>query len=426
MDRTLDLAIVGAGIAGVVALHYAKQAGIDALAFERQAGLGGLWRRLPAWQDIQISPQDWSLGDRIAAGPSQPDILANIEDWAARSGVAGQVRLSTPVVRALHEDGAWTLATPGGDFRARHLLVTGGHERPIVPQIRRDASGLAELHSSEVRDPEMLRGRDVVVVGGGASAYDLLDLSLAHGARRITWVHRGLRWFIPTRKPKHVAGSVRDYARMQVSGRSEAELGAMIGADLRGRYAKFGLDEIVPSVPFDIGRDQLMPGRALMIERFAEIDRRSGAVQAVEGRDVLLEDGQRIPADLLLWGTGYAADLSWLEVPGVREAQSPHELAARCGGIFRSLDAPDLYFPGVQLDGIGAAPFAYALMARTLISHIRGRARLDMARVDHHVNHIDLLAYLAERDAESFGADWRRTWHAVVGSTPDDQPYPLP
>ena len=66
-QRTLDLAIIGAGIAGVIHLHYARQAGLDALALEARDGIGGLWRELPAWQDIQIS--DGRLGDgRPAAG----------------------------------------------------------------------------------------------------------------------------------------------------------------------------------------------------------------------------------------------------------------------------------------------------------------------------------------------------------------------
>jgi len=85
IDRTLDVAIIGAGIAGVVHLHYARQAGLDALVLERQEGVGGLWRQLPAWQDIQISPPDWALGDVPLQGPMQPDIRHNIEAWVARA-----------------------------------------------------------------------------------------------------------------------------------------------------------------------------------------------------------------------------------------------------------------------------------------------------------------------------------------------------
>ena len=79
---------------------------------------------------------------------------------------------------------------------------------------------MREFHSSALRDPAVLTGRDVLVVGGGASAFDLLELCFQHGARRVFWVYRGLRWFLPTRKPKHIAGSVRGFARLQASGMS--------------------------------------------------------------------------------------------------------------------------------------------------------------------------------------------------------------
>ena len=72
-----------------------------------------------------------------------------------------------------------------------------------------------------------------------------------------------------------------------------------------------------------------------------------------------------------------------------------NELCARCGGIFRSLDAPDLYFPGVGLDGIGSAPWAYMLIARSIMSHIRGTARLDMVTAGHKINHFEIVRHLA-------------------------------
>ena len=108
--RTLDLAIIGAGIAGVIHLHYARQAGLDALALEAREGLGGLWRELPAWQDIQLSTADWAIGDLPLAGPLAPQILANIQAWADRFALHDGIRLGSPVaVRATTaRPGCWT------------------------------------------------------------------------------------------------------------------------------------------------------------------------------------------------------------------------------------------------------------------------------------------------------------------------------
>jgi hypothetical protein len=112
-----------------------------------------------------------------------------------------------------------------------------------------------------------------MVVGGGASAFDLLDLCLSQGARRIAWVHRDVRWFAPTKKPKAIAGSTRPFARLQAEGLTAAEQSAAIGADLAGRYAKFGVEAIQPKRSLDLRRDQLIPGRARMLADFGALER---------------------------------------------------------------------------------------------------------------------------------------------------------
>ncbi|HRF83334.1 MAG TPA: hypothetical protein PLO34_02735, partial [Pseudoxanthomonas sp.] len=170
----------------------------------------------------------------------------------------------------------------------------------------------------------------------------------------------------------------------------------------------------------------LFPGRPRMIQHYAQIERHRGEVAAIDGRQVTLADGTRLEVDALLWGTGYATDLGWFADPAIAGIRSVNQLCGRCGGIFRSLDAPDLYFPGVGLDGIGSAPWGYMLMARSIMSHIRGTARLDRVQAGHKINHFEIVRYLSQRDPASYppgrGWDWYRE---LALNTPDDQPYPL-
>jgi hypothetical protein len=266
-----------------------------------------------------------------------------------------------------------------------------------------------------------------MVVGGGASAFDLLDQCFEHKARRVVWVYRGLRWFAPTGKPKEIAGSVRPYAKMQATGMTAAQQNAVLQADLLARYEKFGIQTIRPDRPMDVLHDQLIPGRARMLSNFGAIERYRGTVEALEGEVVKLADGTSLKADLLLWGTGYETDLSYFENPRIAAIRSVNELCARCACIFRSMDAPDLYFPAVGLDGIGAAPWYNALIARSIMSHIRGTAQLDMEPVPHRLNHFDIAQYLASRDSGTYSAE--RGWEFyrdLALTTPDDQAYPLP
>lgn len=428
-DHTLlDVAIIGGGLAGLIHLHYARLSGLNALVLERESGVGGLWRRLPAWQDLQVCPADFCVGDLELPGATQPQVLRYAESWVERFALADGVRLDSPVRLARHAGSCWALETPSGTVRARHLVAaTGGHNRPKLPAVSRRDVSLREFHSSALRDPGLLNDRHVMVVGGGASAFDLLDLCLSQGTRRLAWVYRDVRWFAPTRKPKAIAGTVRPFARLQAQGLSAAEQSAAIGADLVGRYAKFGIGAIQPPRMLDVRHDQLIPGRVRMLADFEALDRHPGTtVESIEGGEVTLANGTRLAPDIVLWGTGYETDLTYFEEPRIASIRTVAELAARCACVCRSLDAPDLYFPGVGLDGIGALSWAYALTARSIMSHIRGTARLDMTP-HPRLNHLEIACHLAERDPGSHGdrAVWE-VYRALALGTPDDAPYPMP
>lgn len=426
-EPLLDVAIVGAGIAGVIHLAYAREAGLRAVALEAQDGVGGLWRQLPGWQDIQIATADWALGPLGLDGPLAPQVQANVQAWVDRFGLADGIRLGSPVLRASFDGAAWTLQTPQGPLRARHLVAaSGGHNTPVVPPVARQGVQLTELHASGLRDVASLAGRRVLVVGGGASAYDLLEQALLHGAAQVIWAHRGLKWFLPTTKPKAVAGSVRPYAKLQLQDLPPQQQSAAVGADMAARYDRFGLQDIRPERPWDVRLDQLIPGRPLMLQRFAEIQRHAATVSAIDGGTVTLSDGTHLQPDLLLWGTGYGLDLAWLDVPTLAGLTTVNALVGRCGCIMRSLDAPNLWLPGVGLDGIGAAPWAYALLARSTMSHIAGRTLLDLEPTPHRLNHLDLVRHLAPRDQASFGNDWKDWLRDLVLGTPDEVPYPVP
>ena len=428
MSETYDVAIVGGGIAGVVALAAARRAGLEAIVLERQDRIGGLWRDLPAWQDIQISALDWTLGDLPIDGTTQPHILANIEAWVEQFDLADGIWVDTPVECARHAGTMWELDTPRGTVHSRHLIAaTGAHNTPVIPALERTSSTVREFHSSALHGPQELVGRDVLVVGGGASAFDLLDLCFEHGARNITWAYRGLRWFMPTSKPKYVAGSVRGFAQLQNSGLTTAEQSTAIETDLRSRYAKYGVEEIMPTHPFDLEHDQLIPGRAAMVAGFDSIDCHQATVQSIANGTITLSDGHRFDADFLLWGTGYSVDLSYFDAEEIASITTLDALAARCGGLVRSLDAPDLYFPGVGLDGIGSAPWLFALLSRSIMSHINGTAHLGDEVVSKRLNHFDIVKYLAPRDPASYPPnEWQARYRDIALNTPDEEPYAIP
>jgi hypothetical protein len=60
------------------------------------------------------------------------------------------------------------------------------------------------------------------------------------------------------------------------------------------------------------------------------------------------------------------------------------------------------------------------------MSHIRGTAQLGN-EVHGHVNHFEIVNYLAPRDAGSYPLEaWPGSYRDIALKTPDDQPYPIP
>jgi len=424
-----DLIIVGGGIGGIISLKYAKDAGLDAILLEKGDALGGLWRDLPAWQDLQIRKEDWTLGDLPIAGEDQASVLANIREWVRRFDLAPSIRLSTRVSAARPVDGGWMVRADGYTGHARFLIAaTGGHNRPVVPQIERANAALTEYHSSALRDPSELTGKDVVVVGGGASAFDLLDLCLEQGALSVTWVYRSIKWMLPTRHRKHYASNLRSLARAQMLGTPVATLNKRANRDLRSRYRKAGLDALTPDRPIDIGQQMLIPGRRRMVQGLGSIACHHGEIVRIEGNRVWLSSGQSHQADLVLWGTGYETDLSYLEAGDLSRLTSLAAIGRRCGAHFLALDAPNLFIlgPGV-LETITSTPWAYAHAAKSIMSHIRGKPVFDSVPVRTNPNYFDLVRFLARRDRVNYPyVLWYLKYLNLAFRQPAGLPMPIP
>lgn len=428
-ERILDVAIVGGGIGGVISLKYARDAGLQALIFERRPRVGGLWAELPAWQDIQFRKEDWTLGGLPIDGEHQASILANIEAWVERFDLASCVRTGTEVRTARPLGGGWELETSGGSYRARALIAaSGGHNRPVVPEIRRSRPAVKECHSSQIRDPAALRGKRVVVVGGGASAFDLLELAFANEAASVAWVYRSVKWMRPTLRSKYSGTDMRLLARHQMLGMPLGIINRLANRDLDARYKRFGLGDIRPAGAFDLSRHQMVPGRPGMIRNFARIERYRGEVRGIEGRSLELTDGRRIAADLLLWATGYATDLQYLQLPGVAQMRDLRQAAQHCRSLFRFEQHPQLFFlaPGV-LETNTSTPWAYAHAAKSIVSCIRGRASLDAPPSSGITNNFDIAKAMARVDRASYPpALWYLKYLRLALFYPRSKPMPIP
>jgi cation diffusion facilitator CzcD-associated flavoprotein CzcO len=271
-------------------------------------------------------------------------VQSYLEAYVEHFGLAESLRLGTEVVSAELDEarGVWTLWTSDdatGEFD--HLVVANGvFSDPSVPDFagaeEHAAAGGRVLHTTELRDLDDADGRDVLVVGYGKSACDVAE-AVSDVAASTTVVARQLVWKVPRR----VAG-ILNYKYLVLTRLGEAlfrhpeprgaerllhtrrlALGRrMLGslqalATLQSRLRSRGL---VPYGTFeDIARGTASmttdrfyakAGRgAIDVHRDAEVAR----LLRIDGRPFAeLTDGARVPADVVVCGTGFCQRVPFL------------------------------------------------------------------------------------------------------------------
>lgn len=406
-----DAIVIGAGFCGIVFLAYARKMGLNCIALEKQNDVGGLWSRLPAWQDIQNLQQDIALDGVPLRGVDQPAMQQYAREWVRRFRLEPCLRLGREVTGVSREDGRWTVRTRAGEtFRAKHLVAASGvQNQPWIPEVDRSDSGITENHSFDLRRPESLAGQRVTVVGAGASSQDLLELAIKNGARDIHWVYRNeVKWFIPTMRKKQLAWpNLRELGVLQ-SIRGTRAANALMRWLLEFAYDHFGLSGLAPDKPFDFNKHQLIPGRATLIRNIKTVTRHRAHVRALHGHELILSNGERVETDRVLWGTGYTMDLAYLGLPEYQRVRRPEELFPKLGSLVRSLDYPDLFFLGMTINNTSnSTPYGAAIEAKTIISHIRGECEIPERVLPHHLTYWDEIRYFATFDRANYPGWWK-------------------
>ena len=231
-------------------------------------------------------------------------------------------------------------AEDGVPERYRAVLVaTGYNSVPRYPDLPGRFDGLA-LHTHDYRTPEPFAGRDTVVIGLGCSAAELA-CEVRRVARSTTIAARSGNWVMPRRVGRMPLDwlDIRAASRLPFSLRRRMvmPLARLAGGDL----GKAGLG-LPPSrlldKPWAISDDLMSAWRAGEISL-------TGPVTELAGDRVRLADGSGLPADAILYGTGYRAEFPFL----APEVQPPTlELPRLYRGIVHPA-APGLFFIGLAM-----------------------------------------------------------------------------
>ena len=211
-DREFRVAIIGAGMSGLVAAHRLRQAGVDVTIFEKDTDVGGTWLE-NSYPGCRVDVSNHFYSYSFAQRPDWPghfserDVLLDyFRDVADDHGIRPLIRFNTQVTEMRFDEpsGLWrlALATPDGDtsnFEANIVISAVGQlNRPHIPDITgRDTFAGPSFHSAAWDHSVDLADKRVAVIGTGGSAAQLIP-HVAEEAAELTIYQRTPAWFLPT------------------------------------------------------------------------------------------------------------------------------------------------------------------------------------------------------------------------------------
>ena len=210
--QQVDVAVVGAGFAGLYLLHRLRKAGFSAVALEEAGDVGGTWywNRYPGARcDIQtidysytFDPEletAWTWSEKYA---TQPEILRYLGFVADRYDLRRDIRFTTKVTEAKWDEATehWLITTNNGaPVSCRHyIMATGCLSAPKPPEIDgvKDFKGEVYFTGRWPHGGVNLAGKRVAVIGTGSSAIQSIPL-IAEQAAHLTVFQRTPNFALP-------------------------------------------------------------------------------------------------------------------------------------------------------------------------------------------------------------------------------------
>ena len=294
--RYVEVVVIGAGQAGLsTAWALARQGFAPETGFvvlDADGAPGGAWQH--RWPSLTVGTTHrvhdlpglafTPAGDSLRAVDVVPAYFAEYERRF-------DLPIHRPVrVRAVTRtgDGRFRVATDAGDWTARAIVnATGTWTRPFVPRYAgQELFRGRQVHTVDYRGADEFAGQHVVVVGGGASATQLLgEISRVADT---TWV---------TRRPP----VWRDGPFDEELGRRAVALVEEAVREGRRPGSVVGVTGLLTSTPYI--RDALDRGVLQRLPMFDRITEDGVAWDAT---------GRTVAADVILWATGFRAALTHL------------------------------------------------------------------------------------------------------------------
>lgn len=409
----VDTLVVGAGQAGVAMSEHLSKCGVSHLVLERSR-IAERWRS-ERWDSLVANGPAWH--DRFPGMEfpgAHPDAFVDKEKVADyfveyAKMIEAPIRCGVEVKEVRRNAGrpGFRVETSQGVIEARNVVAaTGPFQRPVMPPIVPENSGILQIHSNAYRNPAQLPEGAVLVVGAGSSGVQIAD-ELVRAGRKVylsvgphdrpprSYRGRDFCWWLGVlgKWDMETPGPGTEHVTIAVSGARGGET-----VDFR-RLAAQGITLVGMTQAYTDGVMTFAPDLAKNIaggdaNLFSLLDEADAYVER-NGIDLPEEPEARkldpdpdcvahpiLELDLakagvtsIIWATGYALDYGWLKVDTFDEKGRPKHHR----GV--SLE-PGIYFLGLPWQSRRGSSFIWGVWHDA--KHLADRISTQRRYIDYH------------------------------------------
>lgn len=191
----LCIAIIGAGITGIATACHVLDAGFECRIFESAESVesvGGIWTKVNDTSALQMHSKFYTFHPAVEWESDYPDraeILSQVRKLWNSYGLASRTTFGCKVTNTYQEpDDKWVVNDSANGYFDGIVPAIGTCGEASTPSFAGQALYEGEvLHSSRLdrKAAKAVDGKDVLIIGGGASAVEALEFAVDNGAQSV-------------------------------------------------------------------------------------------------------------------------------------------------------------------------------------------------------------------------------------------------
>lgn len=335
--------VIGGGQSGAMLAARLRRLGVETLVVDKRPSPGGAWRS--RYESLYLHDPVWFNHLPYLPFPDDWPVFSpayKMADWIDAYAKVMEINYwgSTECTRAVfnEDEGRWTVTVDReGELvtlRPEHIvLATGLQGTPRIPKIEgADAFEGGQYHASQKFDLDAFTGKKCVIVGANSSAHDLAvalweksaDVTMIQRSSTIvvrseTLMELGIKQLYSEEMAERgISAAIADDIAASIPYKVFGEMQKAMYRHIRQRDADFYDRLSRVGFKFDFGEDDgglamaAVRGQGFYIDvggsgliADGKIKLEQCAISSIGKTSIRLVDGRELPADLIVYATGY-------------------------------------------------------------------------------------------------------------------------